>query len=362
MKRIICALLALTMITAIACVTAGAADKPEKLLLLGDSITYGYGLEGGRDTCASYGNRLRDYLDISVNDFKNASVNGDTSADLLALLPSLTQDIKAADMIVITIGGNDLLGLIWEAGRAVLGEAFTSYGDVLDIIADPAKSIKLAEQMTTEKISAAVVKYTTNLSGIMSYIRSNNPTAEVLLLAQYDPMSGVEGLEPLSTLANTAINMINTVMKAQAATGACKYIDVYTPFVNHGADWTNIMMADIHPNYLGHEMIFNIIKENLDYAPEEETTTPVPVETTTPHEPVTSPEPVEPETTVPDGADTTEEPAGTTVEQGDAPAAVTTVPDIAEPDKQGGCGGSLAALSVLATVALGGALIIKNKK
>lgn len=362
MKRIICALLALTMITAIACVTAGAADKPEKLLLLGDSITYGYGLEGGRDTCASYGNRLRDYLDISVNDFKNASVNGDTSADLLALLPSLTQDIKAADMIVITIGGNDLLGLIWEAGRAVLGEAFTSYGDVLDIIADPAKSIKLAEQMTTEKISAAVVKYTTNLSGIMSYIRSNNSTAEVLLLAQYDPMSGVEGLEPLSTLANTAINMINTVMKAQAATGACKYIDVYTPFVNHGADWTNIMMADIHPNYLGHEMIFNIIKENLDYAPEEETTTPVPVETTTPHEPVTSPEPVEPETTVPDGADTTEEPAGTTVEQGDAPAAVTTVPDIAEPDKQGGCGGSLAALSVLATVALGGALIIKNKK
>jgi hypothetical protein len=196
----------------------------------------------------------------------------------------------------------------------------------------------------------------------MSYIRSNNSTAEVLLLAQYDPMSGVEGLEPLSTLANTAINMINTVMKAQAATGACKYIDVYTPFVNHGADWTNIMMADIHPNYLGHEMIFNIIKENLDYAPEEETTTPVPVETTTPHEPVTSPEPVEPETTVPDGADTTEEPAGTTVEQGDAPAAVTTVPDIAEPDKQGGCGGSLAVLSVLATVALGGALIIKNKK
>ncbi len=362
MKRIICALLALTMIAAVACVTVGAADKPEKLLLLGDSITYGYGLEGSRDTCASYGNRLRDYLDISVNDFKNASVNGATSADLLALLPSLEQDVKNADMIVITIGGNDLLGLIWDAGRAILGEAFTTYGDVLDIIADPAKLVKLTEQLTTEKISAAVIKYTTNLSAIMSYIRSHNQTAEVLLLAQYDPMSGVEGLEPISTLANTAINMINTVMKAQAATGTCKYIDVYTPFVNRAIDWTNIMLADIHPNYFGHEMIFNIVKESIDYTPEAETTTPAPLDTTTPHEPVTSPEPSGQETPIPDGAETTTEPWGTTAEQGDAPAAVTTVPDISEPDDQGGCGGSLAALSVLVAVVLGGALMIGKKK
>ena len=362
MKRIICALLALTVIVAAAWMTASAADKPDTLLLLGDSITYGYGLEGGRDTCASYGNLLRDYLGISAGNCKNAAVNGATSEDLLAQLPSLIQNIKNADLIVITIGGNDLLGLIWEAGKAVLGDAFSSYGNILDILADPAKSVQLAEQMTTEKISAAVAKYTTNISGIMSYIRSNNPNAEVLLLAQYDPMSGVEGLAPLSTISNTAINMINTAMKAQETAGLCKYVDVYTPFVGHGADWTNILMADIHPNFFGHEMIFNIVKENLSYVPEEttvevpETTVPVVPDTTTSGEVVTSPEPTTPDqTTAPDGDETT-------ASTGDVPSAVTTVPDIAEPDQQGGCGGSLAAMSVLAAVALGAAVVARKEK
>ena len=371
MKKIICAVLALIITIAAASVAVCAADKPEKLLLLGDSITYGYGLEGDRDTCASYGNKLRDYLGISSANFKNAAVNGDTSADLLALLPSLEQDIKDADMIVITIGGNDLLGLIWEAGAAVLGDAFSSYASLLDILADPTKLIKLAEQLTTEKISSAIVNYTTNLAAIMSYIRSNNANARVLLLAQYDPMSGVEGLEPISTLANTAINMLNAVMKAQAATGACTYIDVYTPFVGMAVGWTNIMMADIHPNYLGHDKIFNIIKDSLEYEPAEttsveeetttptpvDTTTPVPLETTTPHEPVITPAPDTDDTTIPDGAETTTEPVGTTAEQGDAPAAVTTVPDISESDEQGGCGGSLAAVSLMAALTLGGIML-----
>lgn len=363
MKKIICAVLALIMIVAVAVPGVGAADKPEKLLLLGDSITYGYGLEGDRDTCMSYGNMLRDFMGVSPANFKNAAVNGDTSSDLLALLPSLQKDVQAADMIVITIGGNDLLGLIWEAGAYVLGSAFNSNGQLLDIMADAAKMAKLMEYLTTEKVSAAIMKYTTNLAAIISFIRSNNATAQVLFLAQYDPMNGVDGLGALSVLADTSIKMLNTVMQAQAVSGGCSYVDVYTPFVGRAADWTNIMMADIHPNFLGHEQIFKIIKSYLGYV-EQETTTPAPVETTTPAPVVTTPTPVETttpvpvETTTPAPVETTPAPAETT--PADAPAAVTTLPEEDDADVKG-CG-SVVSVSLMAVIALGGAVIFKKRK
>ena len=211
------------------------------------------------------------------------------------------------------------------------------------------------EYLTTEKVSAAIMKYTTNLAAIISFIRSNNATAQVLFLAQYDPMNGVDGLGALSVLADTSIKMLNTVMQAQAASGGCSYVDVYTPFVGRAADWTNIMMADIHPNFLGHEQIFKIIKSYLGYV-EQETTTPAPVETTTPAPVVTTPAPVE--TTTPAPVETTPAPAETT--PADAPAAVTTLPEEDDADVKG-CG-SVVSVSLMAVIALGGAVIFKKRK
>ena len=365
MKKIICAILALIMIVAVAVPCVSAADKPQKLLLLGDSITYGYGLEGDRDNCTSYGNLLRDYLGISSSNFKNAAVNGDTSADLLALLPSLQKDVKEADMIIITIGGNDLLGLIWEAGAYVLGSDFTSNGKLLDIMSDPAKMAKMSEYLNTTKIATTIMNYTTNLAAIISYIRSNNANARVLFLAQYDPMNGVEGLGALSTLADSSIKMLNTVMQAQATSGKCEYVDVYTPFVDHAIDWTNIMMTDIHPNLVGHEEIFKILKAYLGYADEEttpvETTTPAPVETTTPA-PVVTTAPEEKETTAPASVETTAAPTGDATDApSDAQAAVTTVPETDDAAEDKGCG-SVVSVSVMAVVTLAGAVIFKKRK
>ena len=46
MKRIFCAVLMLVMLASIAAIGVSAQDPYEKVLLLGDSITYGSGLEG----------------------------------------------------------------------------------------------------------------------------------------------------------------------------------------------------------------------------------------------------------------------------------------------------------------------------
>ena len=207
MKKILCALIAtvLMITTASFAVSAEGKDKYESLLLLGDSITYGYGLEGDRDSCRSYGNQLREHLGIKRENFTNAAVNGDTSADLLALLPTIDKEVKEADLIVVTIGGNDMLGIIWDAADAIGGVT----GDIYSKINDPVYTAKFLEQITMDVISETIIDYSVNLAAIVSYIRANNPDARVLFLAQYDPASGIAELGALGKITSAALKLLN---------------------------------------------------------------------------------------------------------------------------------------------------------
>ena len=282
MKKILCALIAtfLVLTTASFAVSAEGNEKYEKLLLLGDSITYGYGLEGDRDTCRSYGNRLREHLGVKAENFKNAAVNGDTSGDLLALLPSLNKEVREADLIVVTIGGNDMLGIIWGASAAIGGAS----GNIFANLNDPVYVAKFLEQITMDVITDTIIEYSVNMAGIVSYIRANNPDARVLFLAQYDPMSGLE-LGPLGQITASALRMLNIQMRESAEAGGCEYVDVHTPFEGRAAEWTNMLSADIHPNQTGHDKIFEIVADYLANTPveDEESETEAP-ETSAPTE------------------------------------------------------------------------------
>ena len=92
--------------------------KPQTLLALGDSLTTGYGLAnytpgGSPYLCNSYINQIAKAMGLEGGQtYINRAVNGDRSADLAKLLPSLENEVKSADMIIITIGGNDLLSLL----------------------------------------------------------------------------------------------------------------------------------------------------------------------------------------------------------------------------------------------------------
>jgi lysophospholipase L1-like esterase len=264
MKKTVVALALAAFLLASAVIPVFSADKKYgSLLLLGDSITYGYGLEGTRDTCASYGNQLRKYLDISESNFTNAAVNGYTSADLLALLPSLTEKVKNAGLIVVSIGGNDLLHILWNAASAVLGSGWT-YADVTAGLNNPAYVEKLKKYITVEAVTDAIISYSANLESIISFIRQNNAVAKVIFLAQYDPMSGAPGLEEIGAISSGSISLLNAAMRGAAKEGECTYLDIRTPFEGKGPEWTNILAGDIHPNITGHKMIFQYIVNYLE--------------------------------------------------------------------------------------------------
>lgn len=87
------------------------AEPNYYLLGLGDSITTGYGLNNSND---SYINLFKDYLTHYHSNitFNNEAINGLTSKQLLNNIKNninLQNKIKSADIIVMSIGGNDYL-------------------------------------------------------------------------------------------------------------------------------------------------------------------------------------------------------------------------------------------------------------
>ncbi len=94
-----CALLSLAL-------PATAQDKPPAVLVVGDSISAGYGLPGGQGWVDLLAQKLKDgqYPYRVVN----ASISGDTTAGGRARLPALLKQHKPA-IVVIELGGNDAL-------------------------------------------------------------------------------------------------------------------------------------------------------------------------------------------------------------------------------------------------------------
>jgi acyl-CoA thioesterase-1 len=99
-------LLLLMMVTGSATVPALAADAPRVLLVLGDSVSAGYGLANGEGWVTMLAARLKD--ERFPYRVVNASISGDTTAGGRARLPALLTQHQPA-IVIIELGGNDAL-------------------------------------------------------------------------------------------------------------------------------------------------------------------------------------------------------------------------------------------------------------
>jgi acyl-CoA thioesterase-1 len=89
---------------AVLCLTLTPLAMARTLLVVGDSISAGYGLAEGQGWVRLLEGRLRaQQLDYQV---VNASISGDTTAGGLARLPRLLADHRPA-VVAIELGGND---------------------------------------------------------------------------------------------------------------------------------------------------------------------------------------------------------------------------------------------------------------
>ncbi len=266
---------------------SAAETKPESLTIIGDSIASGYGLDGyvsgDNYSAENYGRLLCDEYGISSENYYNYAVDGETTKGLLAKLETGQYDegILNSDVIVISIGGNDLLDVIIGEKSAVFKDtelkAFLN-GEVN--IAELLKDIdikELASQLTSDAQGQLEIFYQ-NMPKIAKYVTDKNPDALVILQTLYNPMNS--GVEIIDNLYGQTISSLNFGIDGM---DGCEIADVNSAFAN--SDKKLIQKDFTHPNADGHKVIFETVKEVIDtcwtFTSEPVTTQPVETTTTT---------------------------------------------------------------------------------
>ncbi len=218
-KKFISLLLALIMTFSL-CTAAFAADSTH-FVVLGDSIAYGYGLKD-KDTYA-YG-----ALISAANGYTyaNHAHNGDTTFDLNERLTrdDVIADLKKADIIAVSIGGNNFLtgGIVGMAINGIFGNF-----SLIDKTAD---------------------EFYTDFSLAIDTIRSIKPDATLLVQTLYNPRTDF-----LKDVYQYGVDKLNGYIKQAAAEKDLTVVEVAAAFSGHAGEY--IQKDVIHPNDSGHYVI-----------------------------------------------------------------------------------------------------------
>ena len=231
MKKVTAVILSIAIIFCMFTVCVYAETEKPFYLVLGDSIAYGSGIANSREAC--YGKIV---ADTNGYDYANHSVPGHTTTNLINRLKNETviADLKKADIISISIGGNDflmsnLIGLMFDS--IVLGDH-----SEFDGIADG---------------------FYTNFCEIVDIINSHNSDAVILMQTLYNPQSGYlrEPYQEGADRINAAIERYNAENP-----GEIVIVDVASAL---GDDPANFADDEIHPSAQGNEIIANTVLKKL---------------------------------------------------------------------------------------------------
>lgn len=284
-KILTSAFLAATMLS-----TAVSADDYEKLLVIGDSITTGYGLSGyvqgdNKSAAGSFANKLAEALGLDDECYTNQAIDGQTTDQLIENIDAAA--VADADKIVISIGGNDYLIPLIDAIVASVGKnaallegygvtvdassresALTALGmaALLDKSGEILRTIAadVASDDTVTALTEAVGKTVTNMNGILELILAENPDSEIYLLNIYNPFGGVALFGDISALADAILAGIatgysETAERLSAEGYNVKIIDTQSAISDKAMIYTNIAKFDIHPNAAGHKLILQLL-------------------------------------------------------------------------------------------------------
>jgi lysophospholipase L1-like esterase len=218
-----------------------AADEMQKkdkiqILALGDSLTKGVGDEKGEGYIGKVKQLLEERSDKPVFVW-NFAVNGATTENLAVEVnkPTAPEYIKQADVILFTIGGNDL-------NR---------------IAQTPASSPKPAEGSTTvpseirfnyEELALKLPDSEKRLVSIVERLAELNPNAQIVYVGLYHPFLE---FDPGRAGAAWIGRWNNAVFQAASKYANVTVVPTYDVFQQH---WQDLLSSDhFHPNGAGYE-------------------------------------------------------------------------------------------------------------
>ena len=287
-KRILTVLVTLCAAVGLLSATALAAEG-ETYLVLGDSISTGYGLAQGQQSFVEQVAQARDYTVVSH------AVDGFTAPDILAQFESgqLDGDIRAADFITITVGGNDMMDPMYRETAALYNQGSknpiapediadfimnsdASFTDKMIMISCALTVLEGSEEdellpfLESESFLTALADFEENLYDVMAYIRKLNPVAHVVVTTQYHPYRAFrdyEGFEEMAEIMDKEVSACAEKLRDTVIAGAEEHgylvADVYTAFDQSGQNLCNASVMpqnlDFHPNAAGHTVIAQTI-------------------------------------------------------------------------------------------------------
>lgn len=205
------------------------------IVAAGDSLTQGVGDSSDSGGYIPYlAEMLEQENSIKNANFENFGVRGNRADQLLSRLESekLQSSIKEADLIILTIGGNDLMKVVKENISNLKINLFRSEQEL----------------------------FQDSLKEIFSKIREQNPNAPIILIGLYNPFyywfADVKEMNYIVDEWNTKSRL--TVENDKNAF----LVDIHDIFLNNEED---LLYTDyFHPNDRGYELIADRVYELLD--------------------------------------------------------------------------------------------------
>ncbi len=294
-KRILSIMLA-AFISLTCFVFSASAESTVDILVIGDSISTGYGLASADESFSS--------LFVSEKGYSvtNKAVDGNTASGIAAQLSTnaITEaDIKSADIVTITCGGNDLMALfynkivtVWNVGHP---DDQLTVADLPVELSNPQSQKRMALMTIALNLldstnplyfiddadfTQAVSDYILALNGIVDYIHSKNSNAKVIVATQYNPyvefkgvtLGGFIKLDPLYSGMEEGVTALNNAIVSNASNGNYYVADVKSGFdaYNGNGDLYNAcpemakLDVDFHPAAEGHKVISQVFSEVID--------------------------------------------------------------------------------------------------
>lgn len=189
-----------------------------KILVIGDSIGFGFGDDGNE----GIGNRYAKLIDndLEKNPVNNLSVSGDEVSDLEWVVNNEENKriISDMDLIIISIGGNDLNRI--------------TFTDPVDL--------EINYQETLESYKESLVR-------IINRIRQLNPEAQLALVGLYDPYANNDQKTKLLLNWNYETRLLIQEESKFA------YIPTYENFQYHLDEY--LAFDEFHPSAKGYQVI-----------------------------------------------------------------------------------------------------------
>lgn len=247
--------------------------KPETKTLdyvaLGDSIAFGYGLSSPETE--RYSAIIDGYLDLLPYyecESHNYGVNGQTSAELLAMLEAdSVPELHDADIVTVSIGANNVLS------PAI--EALTQYTLNLLIEDEAVRSAANAAAYASflSETDAGIAQFESDLPKIIDKINEYAPDAQVIVQTVYNPYNNVALTFDFSTdildmnkAADALVSRLNEIIGKNADALGYSAADIYgafeggTGYINADSfDGVDVTKLDPHPTSAGHRLIADTI-------------------------------------------------------------------------------------------------------